>query len=437
MGTKNVEKQLEIILSKFPMKFSEEVTLDLLNNNIDVCYIEKMKCRKYKLNLIDNEGYKYLADYNNILNTIGKIRNPNRFFYNNPYTYENINWFCERNNINMRVEGHGLPLVGYAREKLDMIDSCGNINRISWNQLQHYTFQYKENYEDVKRNKFDESHMTKEKAKQIIYDKYNELKRPLLQRDFQGIETTDSSIGIRVIWRIWGTFTNMVSDLGLPEHDYYYKPYDKNYKPHSEIINSIKIVCDKVKESGRATVMYSDFYKYANISEVSTVRRHCNLDGLDLNDVIKLYGCKMQRSGNGFNYTFSDGEKVVSKYEYDFSKFLRDNGLVYNKDYFRNIYYKKLDSEYNGNMNCDYYITFNGMNTYIELAGILGNKEHQEAYKNNSVIKSKSKEEYRRKLNLKRGIFERNHLKYFILLKDDMNEDNYKRIMSKYLKEVA
>lgn len=93
-----------------------------------------------------------------------------------------------------------------------------------------------------------------------------------------------------------------------------------------------------------------------------------------LNDVVKLYGCKLQSSGNGMNYIFGDGEKTVSKYEYDFSIFLRENGFEYNKTYYRNIYYKNLDNEYAGNMNCDYCIDFSGNLVYIELAGILGNK---------------------------------------------------------------
>lgn len=145
----------------------------------------------------------------------------------------------------------------------------------------------------------------------------------------------------------------------------------------------------------------------------------------------------MQKAGNGMNHKFDDGEVTTSLYEYEFSNFLRNNGFEYGKTYFRNIYYKKLDDEYKGNMNCDYCIDFNGQLVYIELAGILGNKEHQEAYRNNTPLKSKSKEEYRLKLNHKREIFERNNLEYYILLPDEMNEETYKNILKKYLKEVA
>ena len=88
-------------------------------------------------------------------------------------------------------------------------------------------------------------------------------------------------------------------------------------------------------------------------------------------------------------------------------------------------------------MNCDYCIDFNGQLVYIELAGILGYKREIDAYRNNTQLESKSKEEYRLKLNQKREMFERNNLEYYILLPDEMNEETYKNILNKYLKEVA
>ncbi len=278
--------------------------------------------------------------------------------------------------------------------------------------------------------------MSKECAIPIIRNKEKELDRPLLQSDFEGVETTDTSIGIRVIWRLWGTFSNMVDELGLMKHDYFYKPNDPNYIPHEDVMLMIKDVCEKVKSTGRNIIMYSDFTEHTNL-DVTKLRRHCTVDKTTLNDVVKLYGCELQRAGNGMNHRFEDGEFTVSKYEYDFSQFLRDNGFKYSKTYFRNIYYKKLDNEYKGNMNCDYCIDFNGQLVYIELAGILGNKEHQDAYRNNTPLKSKSKEEYRQKLNQKREMFERNNLEHYILLPDEMNENTYKNILNKYLKEVA
>lgn len=432
---KSTEERIEYFKNMFPIKFNEEVTLYTLNDDVEV-KINKSNARDYYFNIIDNNGYKYYQNIHHVLSARKYAKCLNKFFYNNPYTYDNINHYFEVNDIDLYIDGDGLPLSGCAREKLNFVKSNGEIINITWNQIQHYSFRYKRGYEEEKHKNFEETHMTKEKAIPIILKKYNELKRPLLQRDFEGINTTDNSIGIRIIWRIWGTFSNMIRDLGLPEHDYYFKPYDKNYHSHEDVINSVKIVCNKVKSEGRTTVMYIDFKDTINI-EVSTIRRHCELDNITLNDLIKKYGCELQQAGNGLNHKFSDGEKVVSKYEYDFSNFLRNYGLVFNKDYFRNISYKLLDNSYSGKMNCDYLLILNNHKVYIELAGILGNKGHQEAYRNNTPINSKSKELYRQKLYQKRDIFERNNLEYYILLPDEMNEITYRNILNKYLKEVA
>lgn len=432
---KSTEERIKYFKDMFPIKFNDEITLYLLDEKVDVV-IDNQNLRNYYFNVIDNDGYKYRQNVHHILSSRKNYKCPARFFANNPYTYENINNFFKINDIDLFIEGTNLPVSGCAREKFDFVKSNGEIVNTTWNQIQHHTFRYKKDYDEVKQKRFDDTHMTKDKAIPIILKKSEELKRPLLQSDFEGVETTDTSIGIRVIWRIWGTFTNMIKDLGLQEHDGYFRPNDKNYHSHNEVINSVKSVCDKVRTEGRTTVMYPDFKENIDI-EISTIRRHCELDGTTLNKLVEKYGCKLQQAGNGLNHTFCDGERIVSKYEYDFSNFLRTYGLNFNVDYFRNIPYKSIDSSYSGKMNCDYLIIFNNKKVYIELAGILGNKGHQEAYRNNTPIKSKSKELYRQKLYQKRDIFERNGFDYYILLPDEMNEETYRNIFNKYLKEVA
>lgn len=432
---KPTNERIQYFKNMFPYKYNENITLYLLNDDVKVT-IDSRNTRDYYFNMIDNEGYKYYQNIHHIMSSSSYAKCPARFFANNPYTYDNINHYFELNDVDLFIDGTNLPVSGCARKKFNFVKKDGEIICTTWNQIQHHTFRYKRNYNEIKQKIFEDTHMTKEKAIPIIMAKYDELKRPLLQRDFEGVETSDNTIGIRVIWRIWGTFTNIIKELGLPEHDYYFKPFDKNYHPHDEVISSVKTVCEKVKSMGRTTVMYSDFKENIDI-EISTIRRHCELDGITLNTLIEKYGCKLQQAGNGLNYTFDNGEKIVSKYEYDFSNFLRKHGLIYKIDYYRDVPYRNLDSTYSGNMNCDYLIILNGKKVYIELAGILGNKAHQEAYRNNISINSKSKELYRQKLNQKREIFENNGLEYYILLPDEMNEKTYENILNKYLKEVA
>lgn len=430
----SVKKQEEImnnIKSNFPMNV---LGITYYISSIELSKKSNGKHNKYIVDIYDEFGYKYKTDYNFILSSIKNGSQLSRFFKRNPYTYENINLYCKLNNIDLSIDGTNLPVTGYARELLDFVDSDGNIVKTSWNHISRYKVKCKTQDEVIKfKNK---KYMSKEKAIPIIRKMQKDLNRPLLQSDFENTKTTDESIGIRVIWRLWGTFNNMIDELGLIKHDCFYKPNCSNYTPHENVMNVIKDVCEKVKTTGRHTVMYSDFAEYTDL-DITKIRRHCTLDNTTLNDVVKLYGCELQRAGNGMNHRFEDGEFTVSKYEYDFSQFLRENGFEYNKTYFRNIYYKKLDDEYRGNMNCDYCIDFNGQLVYIELAGILGYKREIDAYRNNTQLKSKSKEEYRLKLNQKREMFERNNLEYYILLPDEMNEETYKNILKKYLKEAA
>lgn len=419
-------EKLEYIENKFPITLKNGYILNHIGS-----YVEN---GKIYVNCIDQEGYKYSFEHDTLSSIQCNTSDPNRFFKRNPYTYDNINLFCKLNNIDLQIDGTGLPVSGYARENIPFTDSKGNTVITNWNVIQNRKIKYRTSDEVIRvKNRM---YMSKEKAIPIIKNMQETLGRPLLQSDFENTVTSDDSIGIRVIWRIWGTFNNMIDELGLLKHDYYFKPNDKNYIPHDEIINSIKNACEKVLAEHRNTIMISDLEKYTGIC-INRLRNHCKLENTTLNKMIESYGCKLQKCGNGLNHTFDDGEKIVSKYEYDFSIFLRENGFIYDKTYFRNIYYNKFDSEYKGNMNCDYCIDFNGQLVYIELAGILCNNEHQEAYRSNTPIKSKSKEEYRLKLNQKREIFERNNLEYYILLPDEMNEETYKNILKKYLKEAA
>lgn len=425
------EDVVENIKNKFPMDISG-ITFYL--TNVEVVRQDNRKHYKYIVDMYDDFGYKYKTNFTFVSLSIKNGSQLSRFFKGNPYTYQNINLYCKLNNIDLSIDGNDLPVKGYAKELLDFVDSNGNIVRTSWNHITQYKIKCKTPDEVIKvKNKV---YMSKERAIPIIKNKEKELGRPLLQSDFEGVETTDTSIGIRVIWRLWGTFSNMIDELELIKHDCFYKPNSSNYTPHNEVMNLIKFVCEKIKSTGRNIIMYSDFEEHTNL-DITKFRRHCKLENTTLNDIVKLYGCELQRAGNGMNHKFEDGEFTVSKYEYDFSQFLRENGFEYGKTYFRNIYYKTLDNEYTGNMNCDYCVNLNGHLIYIELAGILGNKEHQNAYKNNIPLKSKSKEEYRQKLNQKRDMLERNGLEYYILLPDEMNENTYKNIINKYQTEVA
>ena len=80
-------------------------------------------------------------------------------------------------------------------------------------------------------------------------------------------------------------------------------------------------------------------------------------------------------------------------------------------------------------MNCDYLIHIKNHDIYIEIAGVL------EAYKtyffsNKSILNSKSKENYRKKLLKKQSMLRDNNLKYYILFPCDLTKENTYNILN-------
>ena len=387
------------------------------------------KKRTYYVSVVDNEGYKY-KNYFNVITDKVYHKNHKRFFYHNPYTKDNIYNFMKLNNIcDLKI----LDDVSSCTATTQMnVEIKGKIFKMSWNDIlnssESLSVDNIDDYIDCVYSK----KITKDEVVKIVLQMYEKKGSALLQDDFDG-KTTENHVGIRLIEKYFGTLVNMQKELELPI------PSDLRILNDEEALLEIKNVCEKLYQiEKRKIVTYNDFKKHGSYSDIRRYSEPCKkLKGLSFREYISSLGFELQKAGNGMNYKFDDGEVTTSLYEYDFSNFLRNNGFEYGKTYFRNIYYKKLDCEYKGNMNCDYCIDFNGQLVYVELAGILGNKEHQEAYRKNTPLKSKSKEEYRLKLNQKREMFERNNLEYYILLPDEMNEETYKNILKKHLKEVA
>lgn len=422
----NIEKQIKAIKSKFPFDYNG-IILNLLNDNIE---INEKPCgvREYLLDVIDNEGYKYRIKYNYLKNT-KRQKTLNRFFRHNPYTRDNIENFMKIHNIkDLNILD---DVSEHTAKTLMNVEIKGETYKISWNTISNKFYKFSSENIDNYINNVKAKNMTKEEVSKIILEMYKRKGIALFQNDFDG-RTTSNHIGTKLVEKYFGTIVNMQKELNLPV------PSEYKILNNDELFLDIKKICERVyKNENRRIITTKDIEKYGAYSCSITYNERLNKLGLSVKDYIESLGYTYQSSGNGMNHTFEDGEKVVSRYEYEFSNFLRDNSFEYNKTYFRDVLYRQIDKEYTGNMNCDYCIDFNGQLVYIELAGILCHKEHQEAYRNNISLKSKSKEEYRLKLNQKREMFERNNLEYYILLPDEMNEETYKNILKKYLKEAA
>jgi len=418
--------ELEKIRNTFPLEYSDNCILFL--NDVNVIY--KAGGNTYLVDLIDDSGYRYYINYHHVLSAKGRYAELNKFFKRNKYTKENINNYFKLNNISLRLI-NDIPCSGAAREKIVFVDMDNNNITASWNQIQHYPDRYKDNYYEVLKQKQELRSISKDEAIHIIYEMQSKLDRPIDSRDFRVKQ--ENGIGIRTVLKYWKEVRFMQEELGLTVTGKHSKKLTKE-----EYQDDIQNICNQTfAHDNRKIITYADIRKYGKCDEPSTYARYCNADKTTLKDYISSLGFNLQKSGTGLNHHFKDGEKTTSLYEFEFSKFLRENGLTYNKDYFRDVKYKTFDKLCKENMNCDYLINLNGHSFYIELAGFLGNKSYQESYKNNTPIESKSKEKYRLDLNKKKEIFQRNNLDYYILLKDDMNINTYRKILLKYKKKVG
>ena len=384
---------------------------DIINDN-----------NKYLLDIIDSNGYKYLLLYKSFLSaTVRSNSIPHKFFHGNHYTKENINHYLELHGVPLSLK-QDIPTSNISRVPLEFIDSEGNFHYISWNNIKSNTLRYTDEY--LRQNN-DKNALTKEKVIELVLEMQKGLDRPVKQKDF--ILNRGGKVGIRYIEKYWGTLTNMKRELGMKTAiENVYKLNATNYK------SEIKEVCDQVyRDEKRKIIFVSDFKKYQQKIPFTTYKNACIRYGDNIKEVINSFGYSLQKAGCGFNYEFIDGENVYSSHEYNFSKFLRNNGYVYGINYYRDIPYSTLSNTYKGSMTCDYKIILKDTSViYIELAGILSHREHEVAFLNGTPItKSKSKNNYCQKLYLKRNILESAGCRYKILLPSEINDKTFNDIL--------
>ena len=265
---------------------------------------------------------------------------------------------------------------------------------------------------------------TKEKMIKLIYKLQDETNHPLMYDDFRGNGCYHPPI--EMIRQYWGTINNMKKELGLEivQESMIEKTLSKD-----TFDNTIREICDYIFNDGR------NFTTIFEIDSINKWNSGQNLNkyskkyyGVTLGKLFEKYNLHLGQQGCGINYDFDDGEHITSQFEYMFSKFLRDNGLKYNLDYFRDVKYSSFIDKYSGNMNCDYVIHISDKIIYIEIAGIIESYKEW-YYSNKSITRSKSKEKYRQKLYAKESMLKSNNLIYFILFPCDLTKENFKNIL--------
>lgn len=273
--------------------------------------------------------------------------------------------------------------------------------------------------------------LSKDKTIEVIYTMQSKLDRPLIYNDF--LNPSIYEVGIGYVIKYWGNVNNMKRELNLEINR---ENMITRTKPLEDILKDIKEICGKVyNEKGISIISINDFNdcKSINHLEYQTCYKHLKNNNMDIGDYINKLGFDVIDSGCGMVYKYKDGETTLSRYELQFSNFLRECGLVYNIDYFRDFEYSKFIKDYNGCMNCDYVLKIGGSTIYVEIAGFLTN--YDKHYYSDIKIKSKSKEKYRLSLKQKEIMLKSNGLSYYIVFpqsypKDKILEEDMNQIIS-------
>lgn len=222
----------------------------------------------------------------------------------------------------------------------------------------------------------------------------------------------------------FGSWNNAVRSYG----------YDACFDEYTfdNIKNGLIKMCNEIYNTeNRKIISVEDINNCEYTPKYSCCLKHIKKNGTTIRKLLRECGFDYCKSSMGMIYEFEDGERTVSKYEFDFSRFLRENGFTFNKKYFRDVKYKTLDNKYNGNMNCDYCIIINNSRVYIEIAGYL--RDHKKDFIQDIQIKDKLKEQYRIKLMQKEQMLKDNNLEYYILFPSDLQEDF---LLSIFKKEI-
>lgn len=260
------------------------------------------------------------------------------------------------------------------------------------------------------------SNKQKRDTKEIIQSLSNfekALGRPITRQD---ISKDTIGFSMIVINRIWGSLTKCKEELGLMKTNRSNPMSFEYYKNNLDII-----LDDYYKRTSKKFICWKDiennpFVTIGHKSLTDAFKRN----GLDVVAYIRSKGFEMNPSLFSFHHTFEDGEITVSSYEYDFTKYLREQGYEYNKTYKRNVMYKTIAPYIlKSKINCDYVIN----ECWIEIAGIISNSENNWE---NHIYLSKQKQDYQKQLLYKKQLLEDNNIPYIFLFPEDFINAKYK-----------
>ena len=334
--------------------------------------------------LIKKDYNKYVLKYKELCKKENRVIKSNELF-NNKYGLPNMSYFikyCTDKNV---------------KTFRDFTKWCGLIRT--------------ENYR-----------MTKEEVSKILLEYQFKIgvNNPITEND---ITLDKVGFSMIVIKRLYGTLIKAKEEIGLNLDVHTYEGNSFEYYK-----NKLDYVLNKLNTK---IISWNDLenYKIENDNNINhkSMMKSFNDKGLDFYAYIKEKGFIMNQNLFSSKFVFDDGEKTLSNYEYLFSRYLKELGLIYKKDYLRDVMYKTIDKNLNGRkINCDYLIN----NIYIEIAGVLNPiSKNWRTEEYDSDIKNK----YRDKMIWKENILLNNNCNYIFLFKDDFENGNYKNIINKII----
>lgn len=266
---------------------------------------------------------------------------------------------------------------------------------------------------------------TKAEVIKLLTEYQEALGHPIRYRDLKGDSAPVSGI---VVNRLFGTLTKAKEELSLaatlpnqPQPFEYYRDVLRTTVLNFQRITGEHEITWRDIESGA----YADpafnhkTYAYA-------FRR----GGVNLKTFLKELGVTMAPSSFASRHTFDDGELAMSAMERDVSTFLREQGFVYGRDYYRDYKYSNFTAA-TGRSDCDYYFPAIRGGCCVEVAGIIYAPRNLDW--RTHEFASKPENDYRDKMIAKEQILLDASVPHLFLFQYDMNSGVYKQKLSEFL----
>ena len=266
---------------------------------------------------------------------------------------------------------------------------------------------------------------TKEEVAKTLIEYENKVGRPIITED---LCVDKAGISAIVINRLFGGLSSAKEELNLMKT----LPNQPLPFQHYKSILTDMLMDYKTKTNNPYItwqIIESGEYGSYKIDHKSMMKSFQD-NNVDLYAYVHSYGLKFNPSLFSNTYTFEDGEKADSNYEYALSVYLRTIGLKYKRDYIRAVRYNDFHQE-KSKMTCDYLIKIDKVEIYIEVAGMINNFEDEDWRTHDFV--NKVSNAYRDKMIYKEQIFKQHNLNYLFIFANEMKDGSYK---NKLLKEL-